>query len=823
MRRFVATMILSVAALCPAASSQPRPAAPAQSAARLTIEDVLRWRLPAEPAISPDGRRVAFLLLENNFEKSQAVAQLWWVDVESRQARRLTHAGESVASPQWSPDGRWLAFLSARESQDSQKPQGQVYLLPVEGGEASALTRAPRGVDTFRWSHDGKSIFYIAREARSAAGQLDEDRRKQKLDAVVVDADRLRREIWRMAVDGAQAERVFAGDLGVNEILPSPDGRWLLYRTNLTGDPDHETKNDLWLLDLTTRATRRLTARNGEERMPVWSPDSMRIAFVAPRTADIRYSQEEIFAVPVAAIPPRGADAAVPEPQRITNDFSGAIERLRWPLKSASLIFSAAVRTGSQLFSLDPADGRARALSNASLFLTAPDCAPDATACVALLESATALPDVALLRPPDALVEPQKITDLNPQLRNFALGPHEVVRWKSRDGTEIEGLLIKPPRWQPGEKYPLLLDIHGGPYSRRGNTLTFGHWPQVWAARGWLVLQPNFRGSAGYGNDFGLANRGDIAGKDVQDVLSGVDFAIAQHSADPERLAVIGESYGGYLTNWLISQSDRFRGAVSMFGIFNLITDFSNSDFPSWETDYLKDFYWDNLALYLDRSPMKYVKQIRTPVLILHGDDDNNTFISNSKEMYQALKALGRTVKFVRFPREGHGFLEPNHLLEQYRQMAAWLDEHVLRDARARAAHEAVRAGGWELRVAAVRNAENYAGVAPKGKFLEVELLIRAVEPSAERFNLFLFDTAGSEVSLSSGPQNFFPEGVVAESLGQRLLIKSSAQSVAAVPDKNGNHDAIAVALAFDVPRNVQEFTLRVKDFPPLRIELPLP
>jgi len=801
--------------LAAGALGQTRPA-PSASGHRLTIEDALRWRLAANPVISPDSKRIAYLVSENDFEKSRAITQLWWVETDTKQVRRLTHSDAGAAAPRWSPDGRWLAFLSAR-GEDEKKRKPQVWLLSVAGGEALQLTSAPEGVLHYRWSPDAKAIYYSAREPLAApAAALREQKQKVRDDARVVDEEKPRREIWRVPLDTPRAVRLFPGDLGLDDFEPSPDGRWLVYRTNYTGDPDHTQRFDLWLLDLSTRRAMQLTRRAGQERAPVWSPDSARVAFLAPRVPEIAYAQEEVFVVP-AAFP-----AEQPDPQRLTKDFSGAIERLNWPAGSESgIYFAAGVRVGNRLFRLNPADGSVRPASPENLYLTNADCSPDGAACAALQEGPDALPEVVILRPASA---PQPLTSLNPQLKTFALGPQELITWKSKDGLEIEGVVVKPPDWQPDKKYPLLLDIHGGPFGRRSNTLTTGELPpQVWAARGWLVLQPNFRGSSAYGHDFGIANRGDIGGKDFEDILAGVDAVIARGWVDSERMAVMGGSYGGYMTNWIIGQSNRFKAAVSMFGIFSLITDFSNSDFPSWETDYLKQFYWENLQIYLDRSPMKNITKMTTPVLILHGDEDPNTFIANSKELYQALKALGRTVKFVRFPREGHGFEEPNHRIEQVRQIAAWLDRHVLGDdARLRVQSEAVRGDPWELRVAAVRTPESYAGVKPSGRFVEVELLIRAAVPTDERFSLLIFDNAGSEVTLVAPDRTLFPLGVAAESLGQRALAKSSAQVVALVPDRDGQHSALAVAVVFDAPATAREFILKVKDFPPVRIQLPV-
>jgi dienelactone hydrolase len=302
-----------------------------------------------------------------------------------------------------------------------------------------------------------------------------------------------------------------------------------------------------------------------------------------------------------------------------------------------------------------------------------------------------------------------------------------------------------------------------------------------------------------------------------------VDFVLAQGWADEKRMAVMGGSYGGYMTNLLIARTKRFQAAASFYGIFNLITDYSNSVYSNWEPDHLGKHYWDDLQLYLDRSPMKNVKQITTPVLILHGLDDDNTFISNSKEMYRALKDLGRTVRFVQMPREGHGFQEPQHRLQQFRLIAGWFERYALGlgEERVREIHEAAEKDGWELKVAAVRAPESYGGIRAKGRFVEVEFVVRALAPTEERFSLLIFDTTGSEVTLLAGEQTLAPAGLVAESLGERLLVKSSGQVVAIQPDKNGQHAALAVAVAFDAPADAREFLLRVKGFPPVRIELP--
>jgi dipeptidyl aminopeptidase/acylaminoacyl peptidase len=790
--------------------------APATPLKRLTFEDILAWRLAASPVISPEGKKVAFLLTENQLEKSRGLTHLWWVEVESKQARRLTHLDETVAAPQWSPDGRWLGFLSGRAVDGNTK--AQVWLLPVDGGEAFPLTRAPEGVRHWRWAADSKSVFFVTQESPAAAvATLRDQQKKQKNDAVVVDAEKYRREIWRAALSQQKAERIFAGDYGLAEITPSPDGRRLVFRANRTGDPDHESRDNLWLLDLSTRQAAPLVEREGQERSVAWAPDSTRIAFLAPREADLRYSQQEIFVMPVSWA------GARPEPARLTRDFRGSIEELHWT-RPGSICFAAEVGTGNRLYCADASDGVIRPVSSEAHYLAAPDWSADGSVAATLLESSSSLPEIAVLRMHGGPTEPQRLTDLNPQLTEFTLGAQEVIRWKSKDGKEIEGVLLRPAGYDAARKYPLLVDIHGGPYGRRANTLTAGNFSQAWAARGWLVLQPNFRGSSGYGHEFGLASRGDLGGRDYEDILAGVDFVVARGWADPERLAVMGESYGGYMTNWIIGHTQRFRAAVSAFGLFSLLTDFSNSAYPSWETDYLGKFYWDDLALYVDRSPQKFVQQMQTPVLILHGDEDDNTFISNSREMYQALKLLKRTVKFVRFPREGHGFSEPQHALGRLRETAAWLETHTPGFAgEARAAVEGVRSGAWELRVVQSRWVEDYAGVKPRGNFLEVTVLLCSVEPAEGRYSVLVFDNAGGHVSLASGGRTYYPEGLVAETLGQKFLVKSSAQVVAAGVEKSGGSATLAFTVAFDLPAIPGEAHVTVKDFPAVVLRLPEP
>ncbi|MDW8167801.1 MAG: S9 family peptidase [Acidobacteriota bacterium] len=806
MKRGIALLMILLGAVPAAATSAEKK--------RLTMRDMLSFRLVSQPALSRDGRRVAFVVAEADFQESRYRTDIWVVETEGGKPRPFTRSREDESMPRWSPDGRWLAFLSNRpgrapearqEEEEDRRPKNQIWIMPSDGGEAVQLTQAEEGVIAYEWAPDSRAIIYLTRETLPKPERERREReRKYKFDAIVEEKERYRREFWTVEIETRKATRLFEGDYGIAEFEVSPEGKRIAYATNYTGRVDDGKKFDIWVFSLDEGRARQLTRRPGGERSPRWSPDGRWIAFLAPQIAEIPYSQSELFLVP--------ADGG--EWREVTKAFDRGVEGGRWHPAGRDLYALALLGTETHLVRIPIDGGSPEPITRGARVISAFDLSADGRTLVLLSEDARSLPDLWLLR--SGSNDLTRLTEMNPQLQEFEIAEHEVIRWKSVDGLEIEGVLVKPVGYEPGKRYPLLVAVHGGPHSRVVNAFRQYYNFQIWAANGYAVFAPNFRGSSGYDGKFDIANRRDLGGKDFQDIMTGVDHLIRIGLADPDRLGIFGGSYGGYMTNWAITQTDRFKAAISMYGIFNLITDFSNSYLPSWEPDYLGAYYWDDLDIYIRRSPFAYVKNIKTPVLILHGEADPNTFISNSKEMYTALTHLGKTVEFVRYPREGHGFRELNHRLDEMRRCLEWFDRYVKGGAKTEyGLEEWVPAGDWEFEVASVNPNVAYPGQATDGTMVEVTLLFKSKGRESRALELHL---ERDVVVLDETGQTLAPRGIPVEVAGARALVMGGGRFVAA-PVAGEATTYVPLRLTFEVPKGRQAVRLRVRDFPSVNLQ----
>ncbi len=627
-----------------------------------TVEAFLGLRDLREVRVAPAGDAVAFTVRAADPDANVVRTELyiWRPDGP---ARRLTRGRDDVRRPRWSPDGGWLAFLSAGVEGDANgdRPR-QVWALPIRaGGEAIQLSRLRGGVLDYGWAPDG-SIYALTRETPSPLIEALTERERDRGDdpRIVRDDAERRREFWRIEVPDGTAEFVWRGDRGIAEMAVSPDGERIAFTTNYSGATDDFARFDLWVLDLDAAASRQITDRSGAERAPAWSPDGSTLAFRAPQDADLFYSQTELFRVPTAGGTPRV----------LTDAFDRSVVDHAWP-RGGQPLFTAALGAYTHLFAVGEDGAIERLTSGQHNYGDFGVAAADGTI-YAVRESSTRGPE--LWRVGGRI---ERLTSLNDRVDGWRLARQEVISWRAPDGLAIEGVLVYPLDYEEGRRYPLLVNPHGGPSSRVRDVLDQFHWHQLFAAHGYAVLAPNFRGSRGYGASFGTANRRDLGGGDFADLMAGVDRVIEMGIADSARLGIYGGSYGGYMTNWAISQTDRFGAAVSMYGIFSLVTDYSNSNIPSFEPGYLDARYWEDPAIYRERSPMTYVDEIRTPVLIVHGAEDPNTFIANSNEMYRALRDLGRTVEYLRYPREGHGIREPRHRIDLFFRQLRWFDRHL--------------------------------------------------------------------------------------------------------------------------------------------------
>jgi len=355
--------------------------------------------------------------------------------------------------------------------------------------------------------------------------------------------------------------------------------------------------------------------------------------------------------------------------------------------------------------------------------------------------------------------------------------------------------------------------------------------PAVWASEGYIVLRPNYRGSEGYGDTFAVANKRDLGGKDFSDLISGMEWAIASGLADPERIGILGGSYGGFLVNWAIGHTDRFKAAISMFGIFQLQTDYSNSRLSRWEHDYTGAYYWEDPEIYRALSPASYLAQIKTPTLIIHGDEDDNTSISNSREMYRALRQRGIPTQFVHYPREGHGIQEPNHRLDELRRCLAWMDKYV-RNYGAIAPvwrvgdHVPHSNGHLELCVTSVEIASFVGRAEPKDvptseALLMVTFTIHKLDPrhALDRLTLALseiqVEPAGSEAEAANAPTR--PIGIPLDAPGGKVLVEGDNLRISLQSDPDTGDLAVGASVVFKVQKR-GEGSIRVADFPAVEI-----
>jgi dipeptidyl aminopeptidase/acylaminoacyl peptidase len=782
----------------------------AENRLRLTPRAFIDLKVPHSPHLSPDGKRVVIEVSEPDYEESRYVTRLWLADTVEGNARQITFSYEGEHHPRWSPDGRHIAFLSSRpdlteppppdeSEEDAQKEQ--VWLLPADGGEAYRLTTAKEGVRNYEWMPNGTSILYLCDEARPQPIQFPrDDARKRKIDPTVEHDDKLRRQLWEVAVEDKKAELVFTGDFGLSEFEISPDGKRLVFNTNYTGEPNDYPRFDLYVLEMENDSEPRLlTDRKGGKFRPQWSQDGSRIAFLSVLDPDLSYSQECVWEVP----------AEGGEPHNLFADVSYDAHDLLWSRADAGLYALVADRTNGPLV---------RITSDGVRHVTASDLPSDcsgvdamADTLVAILEDNQSPPELYVIDPNGSR---RALTELSKQfVEQYALPRQEVIRWQT-DGGEIEGVLTYPRDHAPDQPAPLVVQVHGGPKGRSSNTLRSYNMHAVWASEGYMVFRPNFRGSEGYGNAFAIANRRDLGGGDFRDIMAGVDHLLEQGLVDPAHMGIMGGSYGGYMTNWAIGHTDRFAAAISQFGIFNLVTDYSNSELSRWDPEYMGALYWEDPEIYRRCSPSSYLEDIKTPVLIMHGDSDSNTFISNSKEMYQALRARGVAVQFAHYPREGHGVREPNHKLDEMRRCLAWFDKHLKGAGKMPPTYrigDRIEHEGYEFHVLRAEDGDYNGWREEDGRLVEVAISIASQDPVEEAWQFSLADLR------LVGPDGDCPlRGIPTDAGGGRTLVLGDNLAVIVHPDKDTGRLSVALSAAFQIPHAGGDLEIRVADLPPV-------
>jgi dipeptidyl aminopeptidase/acylaminoacyl peptidase len=631
---------------------------------KMTIQDSLAVKNVGAPAFSPDGKWIAYTISEWDKENNRRVSHIYLVSSAGGRPVKLTNGEKGENAPQWSPDGTRIAFLADRDKGN------QIWLISPFGGEAEKLTSEENGAGGFRWSPDSKRISFITRDTPKDKAER-EKKKKDKFDTIVVEKDFIYSHLWAINVENKEKKRITEGTFSIDSAEWSPDGKWLAFVRSTNGAQESsfaelapDRNSDIYLISADGGQARQLTTNPASDNNPQWSQDGKWLAYTANNDAKSWTAKTEIMVIAAEGGTPRN----------LTKDFfESAGGGLSWSPDGKTLYFNTGVGVYSHIFKVPVSGGNASQITKGDYNYGQFDVSHDGNKIAYTFNDGRSAADIFVASTNGE--QTQQLTTVNPQLKDFALAATEIIKWKGPDNFDIEGVLIKPLGYEQGKRYPLILQIHGGPYSRFDSS--YSSRTQIFAANGYAVLMPNPRGSTGYGNKFTTANLGDWGGKDFKDIMAGVDAVIAKGIADPDKLVVMGGSYGGFMTFWTITQTDRFKAAIGHAGISDWYSFHGQSDIPGLMEYGFVGQPWNATETYRKSSPMTFVDKVKTPIMITHGEQDRRVAIAQAEEYYRALQRRGVEVVFLRFPREGHGIQEPNHQIDLTQRQLEWFDSHL--------------------------------------------------------------------------------------------------------------------------------------------------
>jgi dipeptidyl aminopeptidase/acylaminoacyl peptidase len=632
-----------------------------------TPEMQLKTKAISAARVSPDGKRVVYAVAHDIVtpDKSEYVSQIYLVNADGTGNMQLTFADKSSSNPKWSPDGSSIAFTSTRKDNKS-----NLYVLRLGGGEAEMLTDVKSGAQNFEWSPDGKHIAFIMTDPKT---DEEEKNDKGRNDYRWVDENTKHARLYVIPVmkdanGKREARKLTAANFSVSAMDWSPDSSKIVFSHVKSTIANDWPTADVSVIDVTGGRITTLANTGAAESSPTYSPDGRWIA-ISLSDNPPRWAQSNRIAI----IP---AGGGAPRPMAYSPDEQPGI--IGWSADGKMIYFSEAKGTDTGLYTLDIAANKVSEVDKMyGVFNTT--LSPKSGLFAFVWQSAMSPPEI-YVAPVSKVAAPVKITNVNAEAAKMPMPKTDVIKWKAKDGKEIEGLLTYPVGYQSGQKVPFILNIHGGPAGVFQKSFVGGRgvYPLAsMAQKGYAILRPNPRGSSGYGTAFRRANFKDWGGMDYEDLMLGVDKAIEMGVADPSRLGVMGWSYGGYMTSTIVTKTKRFKAASAGAPVTNMMSFNGTADIPDFIPDYFGGNSWDNLDIYVKHSAMFNVKGVSTPTLIQHGEADLRVPIAQGYEFYNALKQQGVPTRMVVLPRQPHGPNEPKMQLICMQSNLDWFDKYL--------------------------------------------------------------------------------------------------------------------------------------------------
>lgn len=636
----------------------------------ITAEDIVNMRYSAQPAMDANGTQIAYVKIiprRADEKRGGSYREIWVMDSDGSNKRKFTSSPINSWSPQWTPNGN-LAFLSRRKEHHSAI---QVYVISNDGGEATILTNHKTGIGSYQWSPNGKWIAFLSKDEKSNEKKKLE---KDGFDMIVMDQDHIYTRLWVYNVKTGAYQKVFKQNLNVASFTWTPDSKSIVFQgTDKTGSDRDLLERSIYRVKAPNGIPRKVLETTGKLGDMAISPNSNNLAFLGAT------SYNDPIAQSIYLIPLKGGMAKM-----LTPDFKESFITLDW-IDDKTVLGKSYRGTKTVLSTIDIKDQSLEGIANQTDLLIPDEIITSVsyhreTGKLVIVSNSQSNPNEIFMGEVGSNTI-KRLTYSNPELDDITLAKQETISWKSNDGLMIEGVLTYPLKYRKGKRYPLVLQIHGGP---EGTSLdgwnTRATYPvQLLAANGFVVLEPNYRGSGGRGVAYSKADHDDLGGMEFEDVLAGIDQLIDDGLVNKNKVGTGGWSYGGYFSAWAATKhSDRFKASMVGAGLTNMISFMGTTDIPyEMSIVHWNQWWFDNMELHWERSPLSHINNAKTPTLVIHGLRDERVHPEQGMQLWQALRIKGVETELVLYPREPHGLLERSHKLDYMDRLVGWYNKHV--------------------------------------------------------------------------------------------------------------------------------------------------